>query len=83
MSLQWGGPAMYIESHAIVCPACKGHRYIGHLICLECCGNGQIVFKQRQSYNRARLWQVGLLAFIGSIVIAWHFLFPLAWRIFR
>lgn len=34
-------------------------------------------------FNRARLWQVGIACFVGAVLIYWHFLAPLMWKIFR
>ena len=39
--------------------------------------------EQKVPLNRARLWQVAILSFLVSLLIALYALFPLAWRIFR
>jgi hypothetical protein len=37
----------------------------------------------KQPINRARLWQVGVTAFLATLLFLWGILHPLAWRAFR
>lgn len=63
---------MYIESHAVICPLCDGHRYIGHLLCTECLGDGKIVFQQRKApmhLTGKQLW-VGFWQILMWVLLA-------------
>jgi hypothetical protein len=53
---------MHIERHATTCPTCDGHRFIGHLLCPDCEGNGKVIYQQARKPLRLKGWAVALLA---------------------